>query len=51
LMRYAKRYDRNVKALVGELDFSFHAVSTAHSTKSSLDQSRLSRPPSREKFD
>ncbi|PKX97326.1 uncharacterized protein P174DRAFT_418298 [Aspergillus novofumigatus IBT 16806] len=46
-----ERLMRNVKALVGELDFSFHAVSTAHSTKSSLDQSRLSRPPSREKFE
>ncbi|KAK9551523.1 hypothetical protein V6Z96_000458 [Aspergillus fumigatus] len=46
-----ERLMRNVKALVGELDFSFHAVSTAHSTKSSLDQSRLSRPPSRDKFD
>ncbi|KAF7155491.1 hypothetical protein CNMCM6106_004637 [Aspergillus hiratsukae] len=46
-----ERLMRNVKALVGELDFSFHAVSTAHSTKSSLDQSRLSRPPSRDKLD
>ncbi|GKZ68801.1 hypothetical protein AnigIFM56816_008033 [Aspergillus niger] len=46
-----ERLMRDVKALVGELDFSFHAISTAHSAKSSAEVSRLSRPPSRDKMD
>ena len=29
--------NRNVKALVGEVDFSFHAISTASSSDESLD--------------
>lgn len=39
---------RDVKTLVGELDFSFHAVSTvqslASSTRSSLDGTRPNTP-------
>ncbi|KAA8650394.1 uncharacterized protein ATNIH1004_003078 [Aspergillus tanneri] len=46
-----ERLMRDVKALVGELDFSFHAVSTAHSRKSSANVSRLSRATSRDKFE
>ncbi|PYH98031.1 MFS transporter [Aspergillus ellipticus CBS 707.79] len=46
-----KRLMKDVKALVGELDFSFHAISTAHSVKSSAEVSRFSRPSSRDKAD
>ncbi|PYI02854.1 hypothetical protein BO78DRAFT_324201 [Aspergillus sclerotiicarbonarius CBS 121057] len=45
------RLMKDVKALVGELDFSFHAISTAHSIKSSGEVSRISRPSSRNKMD
>lgn len=42
----------DVKGLVGELDFSFHAVSTMESAKSSVNVSRLSRASSlRDKSD
>ncbi|RAH82234.1 hypothetical protein BO86DRAFT_409553 [Aspergillus japonicus CBS 114.51] len=37
-----ERLMKDVKALVGELDFSFHAISTAHSAKSSAEVSRVS---------
>lgn len=36
----------DMKSLVGELDFSFHAVSTLDSAKSSMNVSRLSRASS-----
>ncbi|PLB49083.1 MFS transporter [Aspergillus steynii IBT 23096] len=45
------RLMRDVKTLVGELDFSFHAVSTAQSVKSSADVSRLSRATDRDKLE
>ncbi|GES64700.1 MFS transporter [Aspergillus terreus] len=45
------RLMRDVKTLVGELDFSFHAVSTAQSSKSSADVSRFSRATDRDKMD
>ncbi|KAI9928419.1 hypothetical protein MW887_002463 [Aspergillus wentii] len=48
------RLMRNVKGLVGELDFSFHAVSTldgSKSAKSSMHDLALSRATSRDKTD
>ncbi|KAF9894765.1 hypothetical protein FE257_006655 [Aspergillus nanangensis] len=47
------RLMRDVKVLVGELDFSFHAVSTAHSRgrMSSADVSRWSRATDRGKLE
>ncbi|KAE8154488.1 hypothetical protein BDV25DRAFT_126552 [Aspergillus avenaceus] len=46
-----ERLMKDVKKLVGELDFSFHAVSTAHSAKSSSEVSRFSRATDRNKLD
>lgn len=42
---------RDVKKLVGELDFSFHAVSTVQSAKSSAEVSRYSRATERNKLE
>ncbi|KAE8350831.1 hypothetical protein BDV28DRAFT_30155 [Aspergillus coremiiformis] len=46
-----QRLMKDVKKLVGELDFSFHAVSTTHSAKSSSEVSRFSRTTERHKFE
>ncbi|KAB8200021.1 hypothetical protein BDV34DRAFT_217538 [Aspergillus parasiticus] len=46
-----ERLMKDVKKLVGELDFSFHAVSTMQSAKSSAEVSRYSRATERNKLE